>query len=186
MNVTLETVTNTLHAEGIRHWEIDYYDDIEVWLIPSGFTIKDDDIPFGTGDTLLEAFCFSLLAFKEWKEQNMVHLAHIKGCSDYGEEYCNYNCIAMDEKDQQIAAQQKRIRELEEITQQPFRRLTLEEMIDQAKKNYPPIMPFKLISRFMGDAQVQCRCGNIYEYMRDEVMCRKCRTIFPMGLFKDE
>jgi len=191
MNVTLETITETINKdEGISHFEIDYWGtDIEVWLIPPGQDSSTrDDVPYGAGPTLMEAFCSALLAYKVWSvEHSRVHKAHVEGCADYGEEYCNYNCVDMADKDRQLAMKDVRIEELENIINPPApAHISLENYIIKAQKEHPPITKFKVLSRFMGGARVQCRCGNIFEYERDEVMCRKCRCLFPMGLFNNE
>ncbi len=193
-DVTLEKIIEIITKEGVHHYDIDYDNDrVYITLVPEGKSADEDDLPYGIGDTLLEAFCKALLDFKEWEqEQNKaVQQAHVEGCSDYGENYCNYCCIDMAEKDRIIALKQIRIEELEGQLKPKFDdkipkfdgKGSFEEMLEKIRKQHPPLFEYKVLSRFMGDAKVQCTCGNVFEYMRDEVMCRKCRTIFPMGLF---
>ncbi len=184
--VMLEKITEIITNEGIHHYDVDYENDgIDVELVPTGRAGGEDDLPYGYGETLLEAFCAALIDFKKWKKHwNQAAFGHVEGCADYGQDYCNYCCITIAEKDKEIALKGIRIEELENQLYPKFNgKESLEELIEQRRKKNPPIMNFKVLSRFLGDAQVQCRCGNIFAYMQDEVMCRKCGTIFPMGLF---
>lgn len=111
-DVNLKKVTRVIKEEGAHHIECDFDEDgIDVLVTPAGVGKYDDYSPVGHGETLLEAFCDALLALKEWKiENNQVRVSHTLGCPDGGQNYCNYNCLVIQQYKERLEDLEEQLR----------------------------------------------------------------------------